>query len=192
MPNTGSGRHDRAVNAKLMLWIAAMVITFSLLISFVRNARSAHESTNILDFAPVADSSAPLATGDGVIDFRGGTDENTRWTARFHFLALEPNARYVVVVKGRYGEDDSPEAEAFSPLCEFETDASGTGNCWWYHLGLQRIGVVQLRDGNQAGPVILQATRKPGGPGTIVSTPNAFSPSPSATPATPVGTPPSG
>lgn len=191
MPNTGSGRHDRAVNATLMLWIAAVVITFSLLIPFVRTARAAHESTNILDFAPVA-WSAPLATGDGVIDFRGGTDQATRWTARFHFSGLAPNARYVVVVKGRYGEDGSPEAEAFSPLCDFKTDASGTGNCWWYHLGLQRIGVVQLRSDGEAGPVILQATRNPTGPGSIASTPNAFSPSPSVTPATPVGVPPPG
>lgn len=188
--STDFGAKGHNVNRKLVLSITVVVLTFVLVIPLAHQARAVHESTNVLRFAPVADSAIPLASGDGVIDYRGGPEESSRWTARFHFSGLEATARYVVVVEGRFGEDDSPEAEAFSPLCDFETDGSGKGNCWWYHLELQRIGVVQLRAGDEAGPVILQATRKPGGPGAITSTPNAFSPPPPGTPASPIATPP--
>lgn len=153
--------------------------------------RAAHESTNTLTFA--VPSGSGTASGDGVVTYHGGDADSSRWTARFHFSGLESNERYVVVVKGRFGEDGSPEAAAFTSLCSFQSDDSGAGGCWWYHIVLNRLNVVQLRSGDAAGSVALQATREPGGPGSITSVPNAFSPTstPESTPGngTPADTP---
>lgn len=166
-------------------WAAVTLLLAGLLLGTSRSAPAAHESTNALVFAPVAGSPSPGAEGDGLIDFRGGEEPRSRWSAQFRFRRLQPGTAYAVVVQGRFGEDGSPEAGAFTPLCAFRTDGAGDGGCWWYHLGLRRVNAVQVRLGDGAGAPVVQATRDPGGPGAITSLPNAFSPL--ATP--PAGTP---
>ncbi len=172
-----------------LLFAAIVLIAF--IIPVVRPASAAHESTNALTFA--VPSGSGTSSGDGVVTYHGGDAESSRWTARFHFESLDSNERYVVAVQGRFGEDGSPEAGAFTSLCSFQSDAAGAGGCWWYHIALDRLNVVQLRSGDEAGTVVLQATREPGGPGSITSVPNAFSPTPTPAAApdlsTPGGTP---
>ncbi len=174
-----------------MLMGVAAILAIAVILPSVRPAGAVHESTNVLTFA--APSGTGAASGAGTVSYSGGDEDTSRWTAQFRFDGLDSNERYIVVVKGRFGEDESPEANAFTSLCSFQPDASGTGGCWWYHKVLRRIGIVQLRSGDEAGPIVLQATREPGGPGSITSVPNAFSPTPTpdATPAsaTPEGTP---
>lgn len=157
----------------------------ALTIAAVSFTSAEHEGTNVLSFAPVAGSSSPGASGQGTIEYRGGREPASRWTATFQFSGLKPATDYVVVVMGRRGEDGSAAATEFSPICGLQSDAVGEGACWDYGLGLQRLGVAQLRRGDGDGPVLLQATRKPGGPGELRSLPNEFSPSPTI----PVGSP---
>lgn len=161
------------------------VIVLAILITIVSASLTAaeHEGTNILSFVPVAGSESPGASGHGTIEYHGGREPSSRWTSTFQFSGLEPEAIYVVMVMGRTGEEGSAAATAFSPICTVPSDANGNGSCWDYEFGMQRIGIVQLRHSD--GSIVLQATRKPGGPGEIRSLPNAFSPSPSA----PVGSP---
>ncbi len=156
-----------------------------------------HESDNELTFEPVPDSPSPAGSGTGTIEFRGGAEPDSRWTITFQFAGLQPESKYVTLVKGRTGEDDSPEASAFSPICTFRTDGNGEGGCWYYLIGLRRLGIVQVRLDGEDGPVVLQATRKEGGPGSMTSTTNIHSLALTATPrverdnlpASPVATP---
>ncbi|MGI8643925.1 MAG: hypothetical protein ACR2LS_07390 [Thermomicrobiales bacterium] len=157
---------------------------------------AAHESTNVLRFAP-PDGTAADGSGEGRIDYQGGEDEASRWTTTFTFTGLQPETRYDVVVQGRFGEDDTPDASAFTSLCSFQTTASGAGVCWSYIRELRRLGIVEVRQSGNDRSTVLSATRAEG-PGTIASTPNAFSPSPSpasavpaspSAPATPVASP---
>jgi len=53
----------------------------------------------------------------------------------------------------------------------------GDGVCWDYFRVLRRLGVIEVREGDLAGPAVLRATRAEG-PGAIGSTPNVFSPPP--------------
>lgn len=177
-----TSRYNRMV-ALLIVAVLAVASVFA----FVYQASAVHESTNTMVFAVPAGTSPAL--GDGVVTYHGGDADSSRWTARFHFTGLRPNGRYAVVVQGRFGTDGSPEAVAFTTLCAFQTDGAGAGGCWWYHMVLKRLSVVQLREGDEAGNVVLQATRKPGGPGSITSVANEFSPTPTPAPATPSGTP---
>lgn len=158
------------------------IILGGLIVPLARQVDAAHESTNYLSFA--APSGAGTALGNGEVTYHGGDADSSRWTTQFRFTGLDPNHRYVVVVKGRYGADGSPDAEAFTSLCSFQSNSSGSGGCWWYHKVLRRLGIVQLRTGDETGTVVLQATRDPSGPGSITSIPNAFSP-----PSTLTGTP---
>lgn len=173
--------------------VGSIIVAFmmlSLIVPLAREVDAAHESTNYLSFA--VPSGAGTAAGSGVVTYHGGDVDSSRWTTQFIFTNLDPNQRYVVMVKGRYGVDGSPDAEAFTSLCSFQSNDSGSGGCWWYHKELRRLGIVQLRSGDEIGTVVLQATRAPGGPGSIRSIPNAFSPppTPDATPkvATPTTT----
>jgi len=141
-------------------------------------ASAGHESTNALVFAPVDASPSPRAAGEGKIEFHGGSEPKTRWTVTFTFTDLQPATMYMVVVRGRFGADESPEATAFTTLCRFRTDTAGAGGCWDYLVELRRVGVVQLRANGEDGAPVLQATREAGGPGSITSVPNRFSPRP--------------
>ncbi|CAA9568523.1 MAG: hypothetical protein AVDCRST_MAG49-3339 [uncultured Thermomicrobiales bacterium] len=187
----GKGQRVRRPQLGQVAAAVRVMVLAGLVLAVARSASAAHDTTNTLVFAPVTGSPSPAATGDGVVEFRGGPEPRSRWSARFGFRGLQPDTDYAVVVQGRFGEDGSPAAEAFTPLCAFRTDPTGAGTCWWYHLGLRRLSVVQVRLGDAAGAPVLQATRAPGGPGTITSRPNPFSPPASPGIATPLpGTPP--
>lgn len=162
-------------------WIARALVIIVLIPALIgsatRPALADHESTSSVVFAQVGSSRSPGAMGDGVIEFHGGAEPRSRWTVSFTFTGLQPNAAYTVVDQGRFGEDGSPEATAFTPLCVFDADSTGAGGCWDYLFGLRRANVIQLRLVSNESPV-LQATREPGGPGAITSVPNRFSPPP--------------
>lgn len=150
----------------------------ALLLGVARDTAADHESANTLLFAPVADAAAAAAgaTGDGFIEFSGGAEPASRWTARFRFRGLQPGATYTVVTQGRSGANGTAEAAAFSGICTFRARADGAGVCWYYLLGLQRLGVAQLRLGDATGAPVLQATRGGTGPGEIRSVPNRHTP----------------
>lgn len=167
--------------------ILVTVVALLLVAVVIRPATSLadHESTTVLTFAPLADAPSPDAEGTGVVDYHGGGEPDTRWTATFQFTELATNAPYAVVVQGRYGEDGSEEAEAFSQICTFTTDGAGGGGCWYYFVGLKRLGVAQLRVDTADGPAILQASAAADEPGAMDRTANAFSPTATALVATP-------
>lgn len=131
---------------------------------------AAHESNNKLDFAPVAGSATPEASGSGVINYVKGTsgeEPDTAWSSSFRFSGLAAGTTYTVVVRGRFAD-----ATAFSAICDFTANAAGIGACQEQFLGLQRLAVAQLRVGGAGGAPVLQATRQavlPGGPGSITS-----------------------
>lgn len=156
--------------------LAGAIALVTLLAWAVLGASAAHENANRLTFAPLPDSSAPSGAGIGTIEFRGGDESRSRWTATFRFTGLRPDTRYTVTVQGRFGDDGTAEATAFTGLCTFRTDTGGAGGCWSYALGMRRLGVARLHLGDEHGPPALQATRAVGGPGTIESAPNRFTP----------------
>jgi len=148
----------------------AMTLAFLLATS----VHAAHESTNRLVFAPLASLAGSAAAGTGIVDYRGGSATESRWTATFQFDELDPMETYVVAVQGRYGDDGSPEAMEYTSICSFTTDASGSGGCWYYLVVLKHLSIVQLRIGTVAGEAVLQATRTDE-PGAITSEPNRYS-----------------
>lgn len=172
--------------------VAVAAILGLLVIGPARLALAEHESTNVLVFAPTAGSASPLVAGDGVIAYKGGAEPASRWTITLRLTGLEPDQTYAVVVRGRTGDDGSAEAAAFSPLCRLRTSDAGDGGCWDYAQGMRRLGVVQVRVGDERGAPVLQATRAPGGPGAITSLPNEHSPSPPASPFQVSGASPTG
>jgi hypothetical protein len=134
-----------------------------------------HYGTNRLVFAPVGQDSAADAKGQGIVEYRGGAEPDSRWRGSFRFKGLEPNRTYTVVVRGRFGADDPDEAGEFSPLCSFDVKDNGNGSCFWYFSGLARLDVVQLRLGDKNGAQEMQA-RRDGSLGSIETTPNRYSP----------------
>lgn len=162
--------------------VLALLIFASMALIGPTDSIAVHESDNELTFEPVTGSPAPAGSGTGMFEFRGGAEPESRWTTTFQFIGLRPGTDYITVVQGRFGEDGSSEATAFSPICTFRTDADGNGGCWYYMIGLRRLGVVQVRLGDENGPVVLQATRKEDGPGSISSTSNVHSLTLTATP----------
>jgi hypothetical protein len=135
----------------------------------------AHFGKNRLRFATVEPFSLPDATGTGIIDYKGGKEPNSRWRASFRFSGLDPGASYTVVIRGRFGAPDSPEADDVTELCSFQADDQGEGGCFWYFRGLARLTLVQLRTGDEDGSRVLEANRSRG-PGSIETEPNRFSP----------------
>jgi len=152
--------------------ILAATITMVLI---AHPAMAAHESTNTLVFEPAGETVASSAAGEGNVDYRGGDATESRWTATFQFTGLTPDKSYVVAVQGRFGEEGSPEAAEFTPICAFISDASGDGGCWYYFVVLIHLSVVQVQSGHVGGAVVLQATREDG-PGDISSVRNRYSP----------------
>ena len=132
-------------------------------------AMAAHESSNALSYAPVANSLAPYASGRGVINYVKGTsgaEPNTEWTSSFRFSGLAPDVTYTVTVKGRFAV-----ATDSSAICSFTTSTSGAGGCSARFTGLRRLAVSQLVTGDSAQAPVLQATRLAvvAGPGSITS-----------------------
>lgn len=168
---------------QLALWL----VLAALLLGGAHLVLASHESVNRLTFAPVSGSPSPTGAGTGVIEFKGGAEPTSRWTATFQFEGLEPDTPYSVVVQGRFGANGTEAAMAFSEICSFRTDAAGAGGCWYYPVGLARLNVAQLRLGDAAGPPVLQATRATPpaspvigatpspAPGAITSVPNQYS-----------------
>jgi hypothetical protein len=130
--------------------------------------------TNRLQFEQVGHRFAD-ATGKGIIDYRGGDEPSSQWRASFRFSGLEPGASYTVVIRGRFGAAGSDDAAAFTPLCSFETDTEGNGNCFWYFQGLARLKMVRLLSGDENGRRVLQATRSKK-IGSITTESSRFSP----------------
>ncbi|MGI8924930.1 MAG: hypothetical protein ACR2HJ_13050 [Fimbriimonadales bacterium] len=139
-------------------------------------AYAVHDTgNNILTFAPVVGSESPNARGSGETQITGGridtalnngVDDGTDvWRASFQFSGLRSRRMYTITVPGRF--DAPPPAE--SGIVTFVTDSSGNSRIWFQFAGLARLGVARLRLGGDQGPVVLQATRAPGGPGTIVT-----------------------
>jgi hypothetical protein len=160
-----------------------VAIIFGLLTLLVAHAAPAaaqdtgigYFGTNTLVFAPVGILSPPEATGKGIIDYQGGDEPKSQWRATFRFSNLSANTDYVVMVKGRSGDPGSLDAGALTPLCSFQTDENGKGNCFWFFRGLARLNVVQLRTDDDENRRVMQASRD-GDPGSITTDPNRYSP----------------
>ena len=131
--------------------------------------------TNRLDFESVGNAAPEDAGGKGIVDYRGGEEPNSTWRASFRFTGLEAATDYTVVIRGRFGEAGSDEATAFTPICSFTTNDKGRGSCFWYFRGLARLNTVQLREGDEEGTRVMQASRSDG-PGSITTEPNRYSP----------------
>lgn len=139
------------------------------LLAVPATALAAHESSNKLDFAPVAGSLAPDGAGSGVINYIKGAsaeEPDTAWSSAFRFSGLAPATTYTVVVRGRFADPT-----VFSAICEVTTNASGIGSCQSQFIGLERLAIAQLRLGALDGTPVLQATRQAvvSGPGSITS-----------------------
>ncbi|MGI8482968.1 MAG: hypothetical protein ACR2OU_01740 [Thermomicrobiales bacterium] len=169
--------------SRRILLVSFAIVVVALAQAGTGISRAEHESTTHLTFERVQDSPSLGGEGTGVIDFRGGKEPTSRWTAMFRFTQLQPATHYVVVVQGRFGDDGTAEAKAFSSICAFNTEAKGAGGCWYYLVGMRRLGVVQVRIGDAEGLIVLQATGASSGPGSMRRTPNDFPPTATATPA---------
>jgi len=170
--------------------VALILATLVSLISTSRTVVAVHDSTNMLVFEVVDGSGSPPATGEGVIEYRGGSELDSRWTVQLRFGGLAAGERYVAVVQGRYGAAGQPNGDEFNELCSFEATSTGDGGCWWYLVRMQQVNVVQLRLGAVDGPPVVQATRNGDGPGSITSFPNAYSPPEASPAASPLSTSP--
>jgi hypothetical protein len=159
-----------------VLWIVLVaLITVGVSPAAAQNQNIGHFGKNRLEFALVEPVSLPDAMGTGIIDYKGGKEPSSQWRASFRFTGLKAEARYTVVIQGRFGVRGSPDADVFTPLCEFSTDNAGEGSCFWYFRGLARLSLVQLRSGNENGATVLEANRS-NGPGSITTDANRFSP----------------
>ncbi|CAN5720808.1 hypothetical protein BH23CHL3_BH23CHL3_06390 [soil metagenome] len=164
----------------LLVAVAALLLVVAVVLAWPGTGLADHESTNDLTFAPVEDSPSPDGAGHGIIDYHGGGEPDTLWTATFQFTDLEPEQAYAVMVQGRFGLDGTDAATAFTPICEFTTDASGDGGCWYYFVGLRRLAVMEVRIGDADGEVVLRATVNDDGPGSLSRMANEFSPTATA------------
>ncbi len=159
-----------------MRTLPAAVVALLLVVAGSRPSEAVHESTNVLVFQP-PDGAATGVSGAGQITYNGGPADASQWTATFSFTGLRPDTTHVIAVRGRFGDDESADAAAFTPVCQFVSGPGGDGVCWDYFRVLRRLGVIEVREGDLAGPAVLRATRAEG-PGAIDSTPNVFSPPP--------------
>lgn len=137
-------------------------------------AAPVHYGDNSITFAVVGKSLAQEAMGRGNVEYDGGSEPKSRWSASFRFSGLNPGIDYSVSVRGRFGEDGSDEASQYTELCTFTAEDSGAGSCFAYFRGLMRLDVVQLRLAGVEGRRVMQATRSDSGPGSIATAPNRF------------------
>jgi hypothetical protein len=164
----------------LLVAVAAVLLVVTLVLAWPGTGLADHESTNDLTFEPVVASPSPDGAGEGIIDYHGGGEPDTLWTATFQFTDLEPEETYAVMVQGRYGLDGTDEATALTPICEFTTDANGDGGCWYYFVGLRRLAVMEVRIGGEDGEAVLRSTASDDGPGSLSRVANDFSPTATA------------
>ena len=163
----------RRVGATAIWSLLALVLAFSAFPASAQNI--AHFGKNRVELAPVDPFLLPDADGAGIVDYEGSKEPSSQWRASFRFTGLQPGNNYTVVIKGRFGDPSSVEADTLTPLCAFTADASGEGSCFWYFRGLARLNLVQLRAGDENGPRVLEASRT-SGPGSIETEPNRHSP----------------
>ena len=179
-PQASTSKLPRRMGVIAVSLIVIALVSVSLMLP--APIRADHESTTSVVLEPVDAAGAEGASGAGLVEFHGGPEPESRWTLTFEFTGLEPNTGYVLMVQGRFGNDGSPEASAFTELCRFTSDEQGEGACWYYFVGLRRLSVMELRQGDADGPAVLRAT-KGDGPGSMTRSPNAFSIALTATPA---------
>lgn len=134
-----------------------------------------HYGMNRVTFERAGNAVLAGAQGKGVVDFRGGEEPKSRWRASFRFSGLKSERSYTVVVRGRFGADESDAADAYTTICSFETDDKGAGNCFNYFSGLARLDILQLRDGDEDGTRVMQANRNENF-GAIDTEPSRYSP----------------
>ena len=143
-----------------VLWIALIaMLLLGISPATAQDQDIGHFGKNRLRFSAVEPFLLPDATGTGIVDYKGGREPASQWRASFQFAGLDAGARYTVVIRGRFGAAGSPEADAFTPLCSFQTDDFGQGGCFWYFRGLARLNLVQLRTGGENGTPVLGARR---------------------------------
>lgn len=124
-----------------------------------------------LTFDPVLNSPSPEAGGMGKVKrvkpASGETSETAVFNTNFHFMDLAPNTFYTVAVRGAFSTDPN----TYGAICSFVSNHNGNGKCRNQVTGLQRLQVAQLRQGNENGTPVLQATREGfgTGPGLIES-----------------------
>lgn len=131
------------------------------------SAFAAHDTgRNELKFSPVSLSPSSNGSGIGQVILTNGTIAagTDAWIAGGRVSGLQSNMTYTVVVQGRFADP-----EVFSAIGSFRTDRFGRGVFGNYFVGLQALGIVQIRRAD--GTVVLQATRSPVGPGSIVTVP---------------------
>lgn len=137
-------------------------------------AAPVHYGTNSVTFEVVSKSLPSGAKGRGVVEYDGGTEPRSKWSASFRFLGLAAGTDYSVYVRGRFGDDGSAEASEYTELCSFTAEDDGSGSCFAYFRGLMRLDIVQLRLAGVEGRRLMQATRSDDGPGSITTVPNRF------------------
>lgn len=132
-----------------------------------------HYGINSVTFEAVGRTLPAGANGRGEVTYDGGTEPKSRWSSTFRFSGLSPKTDYAVVVRGRFGDSGTEEASEYSELCSFTSDGDGSGTCFAYFRGLERLDAVQLRQTDDDDRV-MQATRSESGPGSIATVPNRF------------------
>jgi hypothetical protein len=161
--------------ASSIVVVIAVVVAFALgLGGRAVMAAPVHYGTNSLTFAAVGKNQSPSAKGRGEVEYDGGNDPRSRWSASFRFTGLTPDTAYSVQVLGRFGEDGSKDAAAYTELCSFTSERNGSGSCFAYFRGLMRLNVVQLQIAGTGGGPVMQATRSDSGPGSITTVPNRY------------------
>ncbi len=140
-----------------------------------RASAAEHYGTNSVAFEALKRPLPSGAKGRGEVEYDGGEEPKSRWSSSFRFSGMSPNTGYKVVVRGRFGEAGSTEATEYSELCSFTSESDGSGSCFAYFRGLQRLDVVQVRQTDDDRRV-MQATRSSSGLGSITTVPNRYTP----------------
>ncbi len=153
--------------------VALFALVPALVLGTVAVVYAVHDTgNNIVTYAPIADT--PNASGrfetrisEGRIDqvLGDGLDTGTDvWRSSARFSRLRARQMYTITVVGRF---DSAADE--SGVVTFITDSSGSSRIWFDFAGLARLGVSRVRLGGDRGPIVMEARRAAGGPGTIVT-----------------------
>lgn len=166
--------------------VALFALVSALVLGTAAVVYAVHDTgNNIVTYAPVAGSSSPNAWGrfetrisEGRIDSNLGTngtgngiDDGTDvWRSNASFSRLRPRQMYTITVVGRF---DSSADE--SGVVTFITDSSGGSRIWFEFAGLARLGVSRVRLGGDRGPIVMEARRAAGGPGTIITQTGGYS-----------------
>jgi hypothetical protein len=131
-------------------------------LAFAPSASAAHESSNLLDFDPVAGAAGTIPTADGggrinyVKGASDGTEDGSVWQQSLRFTGLVAGTPYTVEVLKGDGAGDVVPGTAPRVICTFNASPTGAGSCTGRFLELRALAVAQLKTG---GVVVAQATR---------------------------------